>query len=85
MSACPSLTYENVTADKWAKIKAEVEAEMPSLAPMPDTGSGVHDNVTLEWVYVAGTLTLTCTDSPFWLSCSMINGEIDGLIKPLLA
>ena len=83
MAACPSLTYA-VTLEQWAKIKAAVIAQMPSLNPMADAGSGEHDGCTLAWVYGDGTLKLTVTDSPFWLSCSMLNGEIDGLIKPLL-
>lgn len=85
MSACDSLRYENVDAGKWAKIKAAVEAEMPSLAPMGEAGSGEHDGVTIVWVYAENVLTLTATASPWWASCSMINGEIDGLVKPFLA
>lgn len=84
MAACPNLTYV-VTPEQWSGIKAAVVEQMPGLAPMADAGSGEHDGVTLAWVYGDGTLTLTVTDSPFWLSCSMLNGEIDGLIKPLLA
>ena len=84
MTACSSLTYVNVDAAKWANIKAVVLAEMPTLAPMADAGSGEHDGVTIAWVYADNTLTLTATDSPWWASCSMINGEIDGLVRPLL-
>jgi hypothetical protein len=84
MSACPSLSYANIDQAKWVAIKAAVIAEMPSLAPMVDAGSGEHDGVTIAWVYAENTLTLTATDSPWWASCAMINGEIDGLIRPLL-
>jgi hypothetical protein len=82
VTGCPSLTYE-VTPGQWESIKAAVVEQMPGLAPMADAGSGKHDGVTLVWVYGDGTLTLTVTDSPFWLSCSMLNGEIDGLIRSL--
>lgn len=84
MSACDPLTYSGVTLSIWSAIKARVEAAIPTMPDMGDTGSGVYDGITLEWVYANETLTLTCTDSPWYLSCAMINGEIDGMIRPLL-
>lgn len=84
MSACDSLTYQGVTAEQWGRIKIAVEHEMPSLVPMPDSGIGSHSGITLQWSYANEALTLTVVDSPWYLSCSMINGELDSMIRPYL-
>lgn len=85
MSDCPPLIYPKVTPAIWAIIKAKVEAEMPSLAPMGDTGSGTWAGVTISWAYVASNLVLTASES-YWsfLTCAAIKDHIDGLIIPLV-
>jgi len=84
MATCPTLTYA-VTPEKWQTIKAVVEAEMPSLAPMADTGSGVHDGCTIQWTYGHGTtLIVTVTNKPFFVSCDVINHQIDDMIRTLV-
>ena len=84
MSACPTLNYQNVSQDAWDKIKAVVAEEHLSTITS-DTGSATDNGFTLAWVYVAGILTITCTDSPWWAPCDKINATIDGIVKPLLA
>jgi hypothetical protein len=83
MTACPALTYNGVSEETWAKVKAAVEAEMPSLAPMADSGSGQHDGIVINWTYNSGTLTLTAADS-WWIGCATINAQIEGMLQPLL-
>ena len=82
MTACPSLTYA-VTPEQWTAIKSAVCAKI-GIAITVDAGSATSDGFTIAWIFASGDLTLTATDSPWWASCSMINGEIDGLVRPLL-
>lgn len=83
MSACPSLIYENISPERWTAIRAAVAKEI-GITITTDAGSDTYDGFTIVWVLVSGDLTLTCTDSPWYVSCAMINGEIDGMIRPLL-
>jgi hypothetical protein len=83
MSACPELSYTNVSPAAWLKIKAAVLADYGVEIPQ-DAGLQSGDGFALQWAYVDGNLSVTCVNSPWWAACSVINGRIDGLIRPLL-
>ena len=84
MSACPPLTYTSVSPEAWAKVKAAVLADY-SVTISSDEGTASGDGFTLSWSYDGiSALSVTCLDSPWWAACSVINGQIDSLIKPLL-
>lgn len=85
MTACPLLSYANVTPAHWATMKAEVRAQY-GVEITTDYGKQEADGLTIEWNYSGyQTLTLQCLDSPFWVSCDQINAAIDSLIKQVLA
>lgn len=86
MSACPPLTCTNVDTSAWAKIKAEVLTDY-HIVISSDTGTASGDGFTLGWSYSSASaeLAIQCDDSPFWASCSLINGTIDALVKKCLA
>ena len=90
MSACPVLSYTNVSAVAWAAIKAEVLGDY-HVVIATDVGTASGDGFTLGWTYSPevgrnpGSLSIQCDASPFWASCSLINGTIDTLVKKCLA
>jgi hypothetical protein len=51
-----------------------------------DSGNISSDGFTVYWNYDAGTeiLSIQCTDSPFFITCSMINSEIHDMVETTL-
>ena len=83
MSACPPLSYSNVTPAKWEALKAAVLAKYG--VAIEAVGQHSALGLDFEWVYSGyETLTISCTDSG-WFSCEMVNAEIDSLVKEVLA
>jgi hypothetical protein len=82
--ACPPVVFNNVDANAWACLKQKATAYAQKnnypLPPLNDTGSASHMGFSAAYVYDAAsaTLTITCTGHPFFFSCDMINGHVQG-------
>jgi len=85
MSACAMLTYNNVTPAAWAAIVAE--AAKMNITINGDGGSASAQGFTVQWNYdrAAQTLSLQCVDSPFFVSCSLINAHLNDAVERCLA
>ena len=80
MSACAVQTFQAVTqahfdclvqkASGWGIIVSGIE------------GQSSKDGITVRWKFDAAsqTLELQCLDSPFFLSCGLINNRIHDLV-----
>jgi hypothetical protein len=79
MSACASQTFPGVSATKWACLKASISANGYPITT--DQGSTTDKGFTIAWNYnsAAQTLTIQCTDSPWYAPCSAINAKIHDL------
>ena len=80
MGACAAQVFSNVSQGAWNCIKAKcTDAGFPINA---DQGSQSSNGITIAWTYSGsdGTLTITCTNSPFYVTCAMINGKIHELV-----
>ena len=81
MAGCPSQTFTGITP----AIKAFLEAK-GAAAGMPiagDNGSATTMGVTIQWAYdpTAETLTITCTDAPFFVPCSTVQTKVTELVE----
>jgi hypothetical protein len=78
-------TFNNVTPAAWRSAKQAVAAKF-GVQIATDSGSVNSDGFTVYWHYDAGTGTLSiqCTDSPFFIPCSMINSEIHEMVEATL-
>jgi hypothetical protein len=81
MAGCPSQTFHGINP----AIKAYLEAK-GAAAGLPisgDTGSATTMGVTIQWVYdaAAETLTITCTDAPFFVPCSTVSSKVTELVE----
>jgi hypothetical protein len=78
-------TYNNVTQAAWTAAKQAVAAKF-GMQITADSGSASSEGFTVHWDYHAETQTLTiqCTDSPFWAPCSIINSEINNMVEATL-
>jgi hypothetical protein len=84
MSACAMLSYNNVTAAAFDCCKAA--AAKYGVTINSNSGSGTKDGFTVAWNYNPSlqTLSIQCTDSPWWAPCSMINGRINDAVEGCL-
>ena len=80
MGACATQTFSNVPIAAWDRLKAKAASAGFSISS--DSGSHSAGGLTVQWNYNASaeTLSITCTDRPWYLTCSMINGKIHELI-----
>ncbi len=85
MSACAMLTYNNVSANAWNCIKEA--ATSYGVTINSNSGCASASGFTVCWNYNPNTLVLhiQCTDSPWWASCSMINGTINAAVEQCLS
>jgi hypothetical protein len=84
MSACPMLTFNNLTPGAW---KCVLDAASQYGVTGADSGQQTVHGFTVEWSYNAATQTLQiqCTDSPFFVSCSTVNSHIHDVVDKCLA
>ena len=85
MSACAMLSYNNVTQNAWnCGVQA---AANYGVTITTNSGSASASGFTIAWNYNpdAQTLTLQCTDSPFWAPCSVINSHINNAVEQCLS
>ncbi len=71
MAACPPLTIDNLSDDRWQHLKALAQ-RMFNLAGVGDTGSYDGHGLKVQWRYAAGTLTVEIADRPAFLSCDFV-------------
>jgi hypothetical protein len=81
MAGCPSQTFTGITPPIKAFLEASGAAAGIPLAG--DTGSATTMGVTLRWVYdpATETLTITCTDAPFFAPCSTISAKVSAWVE----
>jgi hypothetical protein len=79
------LTYDKVTQAAWQSAKQAVAAEF-SVQITTDSGNASSNGFTVHWNYDAAlqTLSIQCTDSPFWTPCSTINAKINSMVEAVL-
>lgn len=84
MSACAMLSYNNVTLAAWGCAKQA--AAQYGVVIDGNSGTATSNGFTIHWNYdpQAKTAQVQCTDSPFWASCSMINGHLNTAIETCL-
>jgi len=84
MSACAMLSYNNVTPTVWScGVNA---AAQYGVQITPNIGQATPDGFTIAWNYNPGaeTLSIQCTDSPFWAPCGLISSKINDAIEACL-
>lgn len=89
MTACPPQTFAAVTRPVWQNICATLAKQHPELGagPVPDQGTASDQGYAIAWSFVEATWTLTvqCTDSPWWAPCSAIGEAIAEMVDDAIA
>jgi hypothetical protein len=83
MSACPTLTFSNVTPEKYALLVKKAQESGVPLHGNSGTGSSFGGH--FEWNYDPTTLvlTITVTKTPFLMSCESVNARIMAMAASL--
>jgi hypothetical protein len=78
--SCPAIVLSGLTAEKYQSLLAAAHAQGLELSGLG--GATDYQGMTFTWAYDqdAQTLTIQCTDKPFFVPCSMIEQKIRALI-----
>jgi hypothetical protein len=82
--SCAMLSYNNVTPAAW---QCGVDkAAGYGITISANVGSVTARGFTVKWNYApaAETFTIQCTDSPWIVPCSLINGTINDAVEGCL-
>lgn len=76
MNGCPPMTFDGLTPDRYAQLLLKAAAQ--GLPITGDSGSTTYQGIDVTWGYdpAAQTLTIECTNKPFFVPCSMIEQKI---------
>ena len=86
MSACPPLSFSNVDAAAWGRVKAMAAKEY-GVTVSSNTDAVSAAGFTIEWDYNTGLdlLTVQCLVSPFLVPCETINTHLTAAVNGALA
>jgi hypothetical protein len=82
MSGCPAQTFSGITQEQFACIAQKAQAAS-GVALSGNSGTASQSGLTITWNYdpAAQTLTIQCTDKPFFPTCGMIASQIESVVK----
>jgi hypothetical protein len=83
MSACPTLTFSNITPENYAQLVKKAQESGVPLQGHSGTGSSFGGH--FEWNYDPASLilTITVTHPPFLMGCESVNARIAAMVTSL--
>ena len=80
MSECAAQVFSGVTQNQFTCLSGKAEAQGIPIAG--NSGSASKDGISISWEFnpEAGTLTIQCTASPFYVTCGTINAKVHDLV-----
>lgn len=78
--SCPAMTFESITPERYNALIQTAQAQGLNITGL--TGSTHYQGMDFTWNYdsAAESLTILCTDKPFFVPCSMIEEQIRKLV-----
>jgi hypothetical protein len=80
MSACASQNFTNVNQQVWDCLVQQAAQQGVTINTTSGCASAQGFTVCWNWNQGASTLSIQCTDSPWWAPCSLINGKIHDIV-----
>lgn len=76
MGQCAAQVFAGVSPEKFSCLQGKAAGQGISIGG--NQGSASKDGITVTWDYEVDsqTLTIQCTEAPFFLSCGTINSKI---------
>jgi hypothetical protein len=80
MSACPPITFSDISEEKYQALLATAQAQ--GLALTGIRGETSYQGLDFTWNYDAAAqcLTIHCTGKPIFIPCTMIESKIRAVI-----
>ena len=80
MSGCPPMSFDGLTPEKYETLLKTAQAQ--GLNITGTTGNTTYQGLDFTWNYdqAAESLTIHCTEKPFFVPCSMIESKIRDVI-----
>ncbi len=80
MAACATQTFSGVTQARFECLVEKANAAGISISG--NSGQASQNGIAIRWLFdpAAQTLELQCMDSPFFISCGMLNSRIHDLV-----
>jgi hypothetical protein len=84
MSACPMMSYNNVSQAVWTCIVATVANY--GINVRGNSGTASAHGFTVHWNYnpANGSLQVQCTAKPFFVSCGTVNSHLNDAVSHCL-
>jgi hypothetical protein len=84
MAGCRPLTFKNIPRERFLAIRARIRAQA-EVSILGDTGTASGNGFSASWSYdeAAQTLTIECTEKPFFAPESLVLDKIRALVTSL--
>ncbi len=81
MGSCSQQSFNNVSSGAWSCLVSK--AAHYGVHISSNSGSASASGFTIAWNYDPGaqTLSIQCTDKPFWAPCGTVNGKIHDVVE----
>ena len=83
MSACPALTFANITPEKYAQLVNKAQESGVPLQGNSGTGSSFGGHFKWNYDPAILILTITVTKTPFLVTCESVNARITAMVTSL--
>jgi hypothetical protein len=85
MSGCDAQTFSGITQEHFDRLAQKAQSAL-AITISGDAGSASRDGITIAWDYdrASQTLTIQCTEKPFFPTCGMIASQIQSLVDGCL-
>jgi hypothetical protein len=77
--------FPETARQRFYAFRARIRVQAVNVIVVGDTGSADGDGLKLIWIYdePAQTLTVTCTERPWWKSAAEVETRIRGVVEAL--
>jgi hypothetical protein len=84
MAACKPVTFQNITRERFQAVRARIRAQA-DVSVMGDMGTASGNGFTATWTYNEAdqTLSIQCTEKPWFISEGLVADKIRALVTTL--
>lgn len=83
MAACKPITFQRIDRLKFKAVRARINAQADNTSQSDDAGTAEGSGFSASYSYddKAQTLTIQCTDKPFFIPESLVEAKIRSLVE----
>ncbi len=81
MSGCGERTYDDFSPEAFGRLAAKAAEHGVTIEGASGNASKSGFDISWNYAPVARKLVLHCTDKPFFIGCSTVNGRMDEMVN----